>query len=208
MMVRFMKSRVLSGLLAPLRRSARRLARDKRGVAAVEFAIVVPLMMVMFFGMIEFTGGVAVKRKVSMATQALGDLASRYQNVVDQDITNFFAIADAMLMPYSTTPLQATITEIYIDPATGIARAQWSKGDAPRSAGSPVPVPANLVARDALNNIVANQYLIFTETSYLYVPAVGYVMRASVPLGDINYMKPRLTMCVLYGSAAGVCPTS
>jgi len=175
------------------------LQRDDRGNAAVEFAIIVPLMLVTFFGTVEFSSAIAVKAKVEMVTQQLADLASRYTTVNDTDMTNFGKIGDAMLTPYSSVPLKATITEIYIDPATGVARAQWSTGDVPRGVGSAVPVPANLVAKDATNKIVANQYLIFTETSYLYQPAVGYVMGvAGVTLSDKTYMRPRQGDCVLY----------
>jgi Flp pilus assembly protein TadG len=208
-MAKLMKIAALSGLVSPLRRSAVRLARDNRGNAAVEFAVIVPLMLVMFFGTVEFSSAVAVNRKISMVTQALADLASRYTTVNDTDMTNFNKIGDAMLTPYSATPLLATITEVYIDPTTGVARAQWSKGDAPRGTGTTVPVPANLIAKDSSNNIIANQYLIFTETSYLYKPAVGYVMGiAGVTLSDKTYMRPRLASCVLYNTTSGSCPKS
>ena len=203
-----MKPFVLSGLPALLQRPAARLLRDKRGVAAVEFAIIVPLMLVMFFGTVEFSSAVAVDRKVSMTVQSLADLASRYTSIGDTDVSNFAIIANAMLTPYSSSPLQTTITEIYIDPSTGVARAQWSKGSSPRAVSSTVPVPANLIARDSSNNIITGQYLIFSEASYVYTPAVGYVMRTSVTLSDKSYMRPRLSTCVLYGTTSGSCPTS
>jgi Flp pilus assembly protein TadG len=206
-----MKPLTSSAFLLRARLLAMSLQRDQRGNAAVEFAIIVPLMLVTFFGTVEFSSAIAVKAKVEMVTQQLADLASRYTTVNDTDMTNFGVIGDAMLTPYSATPLKATITEIYIDPATGVARAQWSKGDVPRGVGSAVPVPANLVAKDATNKIIANQYLIFTETSYLYQPAVGYVMGvAGVTLSDKTYMRPRQGDCVLYNPTTPppACPKS
>jgi Flp pilus assembly protein TadG len=210
MTVKIMNTLTLSAFLLRARRSAMSLPRDERGNSAVEFAMIVPLMLVMFFGTVEISSAVAVNRKISMVTQQLADLASRYTTVNDTDMTNFGNIGDAMLSPYSATPLQATITEIYIDPATGLARAQWSKGDAPRGVGTTVPVDPNLIARDAVTHaITPNQYLIFTETSYLYRPAVGYVMGvAGVTLSDKTYMRPRLSSCVLYNATSGSCPTS
>jgi len=92
------------------------------------------------------------------------------------------------------------------DPSTGAARVQWSKGDAARGTGTSVSIPAVLIARDASNNIKADQYLIFTESSYLYVPAVGYVMaRAGVTLSDFTFTRPRQSTCVLYNTT--ICPT-
>ena len=195
-------------LFAGVESSWGRLRSDTRGLAAVEFALIVPLMLVMFFGTIEISSGVAVDRKVSMVAQTLSDLTSRYTSVGDTDMTNFQAIGDAMMTPYSKTPLKATITQVYINPATGVGRAQWSKGDTPRSAGSTVPVPAALISKDASNNIVANQYLIFSEVSYLYTPAVGYVMGvAGVTLTDQTYTRPRQSTCVFY-SPATACTTN
>jgi len=210
MTVKLMKL-ALSGWLAALRRSAARLGRNKRGNAAIEFAVIVPVMLTMFFGVVEFSSAVAVKRKVSLAAEELADLAARYKEVPDTEFDNFFKIARAVITPYSTTVLQATITEIYIDPATGLGRAQWSKGDVVRQPGSTVPVPANLIARDSNNNILAGQYLIFAETAYVYVPAVGYVMaKVGVPLNDVSYMRPRLSTCVFYPTTPtpATCPTS
>ena len=78
----------------------------------------------------------------------------------------------------------------------------------PRAVGTPVPVPANLIGKDASNKIIANQYLIFSEASYLYTPAVGYVMGvAGVTLSDKTYMRPRVATCVLYNTTTGSCPT-
>ena len=113
-----MRPLTLLRCLRPCGVAATRLAHDNRGLAAVEFAMIVPLMLVMFFGTVEFSSAVAVNRKVSMMAQTLSDLTSRYTNVGDTDISNFFTIGNAMLTPYSATPLQATITEIYIDPST------------------------------------------------------------------------------------------
>jgi Flp pilus assembly protein TadG len=203
-----MKRLAMPGSLIRLRRVAARLVHDRRGNAATEFAMIVPLMLVLFFGTVEFSSGIAVKRKVSMVTGTLGDLVSRYKDVSDTDIVNFDKIADAILTPYSATPLKATISELYIDPSTGDGRVQWSKGDVALAVGSPVVVPDVLIARDAAAKIKPDQYLIFAEASYLYVPAVGYVMaKAGVTLSDKIFMKPRLSSCVYNPpSAVGTTP--
>jgi Flp pilus assembly protein TadG len=207
-MVNLMKIRAASALLACLKSSGTRFGRDASGIAAIEFALIVPLMLVMIFGTIEISSGVAVDRKVSMVAQTMADLASRYTTVSSTDLANFTAIANAMMTPYSSTPLKVTVTEVYIDPSTGVARAQWNTGYVSRLPGSTVPVPAALITRDSSNKILANQYLIFAEVSYLYTPAVGYVMgKAGVTLSDQTYTRPRQANCVFY-SPATACTTS
>ena len=193
----------LSKWFAPLRRSVRRCARDDRGVAAIEFAMIVPLMIVMIFGMIDVTMGVGVDRKVTMMAQAMSDLASRAPSVSDTEITNFFNIGRAMIAPYPTTDLTSRISQVYLDPAAnGTGKVQWSKGNSPLAAGSSVTVPAGLISKDSSDKVVANQYLILAEVTYVYKPIIGYVAgKAGVTLSESTYTRPRQSVCVYYSPA-------
>ena len=188
------------------------LVHDCRGVVAVEFAMIVPIMLLMFFGTIEFSSGVAVDRKMTLVARLLSDLTSQSTSVSDTDIANFTTTAKAELYPYDPTLLNATITELWIDPATSNAYVQWSQPPGPRqrTPGTVVAIPPTLIAKDSAGNVVPGQYLIFSETSYLYTPAVGYVMKAAINLKDNAYTRPRQTSCVIYPtptSGVWTCPT-
>jgi len=191
------------------------LLKDRSGIAATEFAMIVPMMLVMFFGTIEFSSAVAIDRKVTIMARTVADLTSQGATVNDTDLTNFFAASLAIMTPYDKTPTNATVSELYIDPASGDVRVQWSKGSAPRSVGSIVTaiVPTSLISRDPNTNaILPNQYLIFSEINYLYVPTIGYVMAPTgVRMSDVAYTRPRQSVCVFYPSTpAGnppPCPT-
>ena len=179
--------------------SAISLLKDCRGIAATEFAIIVPIMLVLFFGTVEFSSAVAVDRKVTLMARTLSDLTSQSTTVADSDMTNFFAASLAILTPYSSTPTKGTITELYVDPATLQARVQWSKGASPRAVSSTVAIPTALA--------VPGTYLIFSEVSYLYTPTIGYVMaKAGINLSDVSYTRPRQSTCVFY-SPATACTT-
>jgi Flp pilus assembly protein TadG len=180
------------------RRSMTRLRRDTSGLAAVEFALILPLMLMMFFGMIDVSSGFAVDRKVSMIAQTLSDLTSRYTVVQETDVTNFFTIADAMLTPYDSTILKATITQIYLDPASKTGKAVWSRGDAKLTKNTTVPIPTDLIAKDSSGNWTANQYLILSQITYLYTPTIGWVVsKAGVTLSESSFTKPRQGTCVM-----------
>ena len=110
------------------RRSAAGLAMDCRGIAAVEFAIIAPLMLLMFFGVIEIASGVAVDRKVALVARTLTDLTGQAdadttpapgnQNtatIYDSDLLNAFNASAAILQPYLATPENAKVSEIYVD---------------------------------------------------------------------------------------------
>ena len=193
---------------------ARDLLRDRSAIAATEFAVIVPIMLVMFFGTVEFSTGVAVDRKITLVARTLSDLTSQQQaNVDDTYLQNVFTASIAILSPYAPTPVKAQISEIYVD-STKVAKVQWSKaatiGNAAsqatlatstRNAGDIITIPPEL--------LVAKTYLIFSEVSYLYVPTVGYVMgKAGVTLSDTAYTRPRQSTCVIYNNVpASNCPT-
>lgn len=187
------------------------------GLAAIEFAMILPLMLVTVFGTVGVTSVIAIDRKVTLIARTLSDLTSQSPGVKDGDIDNFFAIGNAMLTPYSAAqnpasggPLKATISEIYINPTSGAARVQWSRGDNPRSVGDVVAtMPADLIGKDSSGKILPNQYFILSEVSYLYAPSILPGV-ASVPLQESTYTRPRNTTiyaCVPYNGQT-TCPTS
>ena len=184
------------------RLSSAELFRDKSGIAATEFAVIVPIMLVLFFGTVEFSSGVAVDRKVTLVARTLSDLTSQSTSVATTDMANFFAASSSILTPYSPTPAKAAISELYVNPATLQATVQWSQGyqgGTARTVGTAVTIPAALA--------VGGTYLIFSEVSYLYTPAVGYVMaKAGLTLSDVAYTRPRQSACVFF-SPSTACTT-
>jgi Flp pilus assembly protein TadG len=179
-------------------RQAVLLRDDTRGVSAVEFAMIIPLMFLMFFGMLDVSNGFAVDRKVSQISQGMADLASRYTTLAETDVSNFFIIAGAMVTPYDKTQLKATISQVYIDPASKTAKIVWSRGDQKKDVGTVVSVPTNLIVKDANGNYLANQYLILGEANYKYVPTIGWVVpKGGLTLTDAMFTRPRQTSCVV-----------
>ena len=184
--------------------------RDRDAIAATEFAVIVPIMLVLFFGVVEMSNGITVYRKVTIMAHTLSDLTSQSPSVQDSDLTNFFCAANGIMSPYisisgqcPSTAVTQSIVELWVNPSLQ-ARVQWAKnsdGSAPLAAGTIVQIPASLQ--------VANTYIIYSSVMYTYVPTIGYVMNKSgVILSDFAYTRPRQSQCVLYDATTGSCPTS
>jgi Flp pilus assembly protein TadG len=169
-----------------LRQQVALLKRDTDGMAAIEFVFIVPLMLVLFFGTIEMSNGIAADRKVTIAARTLSDLVSQNKKVIDVQRDNFFTMGTAIMTPYSGSTMTMRVSQIKID-NNGNATVDWSDGQgiAGRTLGSTVTLPAGL--------IVNNTWLIWSEISYVYKPVVGYVMSKStgVTLTDVCYTRPR-----------------
>ncbi len=176
-------------LLARARRSVRRLARDERGISAVEFAMLLPLMVTLYLGGVEVSQAVAVDRKVTLVSRTLGDLVAQATNVTTSDMTNIMAASAAIVVPYADSKLKITVSSVKIDSA-GVAKIAWSdtKNGTARTVGTTVTLPT------ALNT--ANTTLIWAEAQYAYTPAIGYVITGTMNLKDQIYMRPRLSDCV------------
>jgi Flp pilus assembly protein TadG len=195
--------KTMLSIMLRFQRSVAGLAGDCRGIAATEFAFIVPVMLVMFFGTVEISSGVAVDRKVTLMARTLSDLTSQSVSVADSDLTNFFNASTGIMTPYTGTT-NSTITELYVDPNTLAARVQWSQGSAPRATSSTVSIPTTLK--------VAGTYLIFSEVNYKYIPTIGYVMaKSGITMSDVAYTRPRQSACVIYPTPSSgslpACPT-
>ncbi len=166
--------------------TARRFARDRRGVSAVEFALLAPLMIGLYLGCAEISDGVAADRKVSLSAAALANLASQVTTISSTDMTNILNASSAIISPYSASKLKAVLSCLRID-STGRATVAWSAtlNGTVRATGSVVTIPSALA--------VPSSQLLLGEVTYAYTPTVGYTITGTLNLSDQMYMAPRIT---------------
>jgi Flp pilus assembly protein TadG len=185
-----------------MRSVVRRFRTDCRGIAAVEFAFVLPIMLLLFFGVIEISNGLEADRKASITARTLSDIISQSPTVSDSDISNSFNASSSIMFPYSSVSMQAVVSQVKID-ATGLAKIVWSKttngNPTQHHPGDTVAPPAGLV--------IPNTYLIWSETTYTYTPLVHYIIQTNLMLKNQFYTRPRQSDCVLYSNGSTTIPT-
>lgn len=201
----------IANFLGNARCSVRDFVADSRALAATEFAVIVPLMLVMFFGTVEFSSAVAIDRKVTLIARTLSDLTSQSTTLTDSDMQNAFTASISIIMPYDATLVKGSISQIYID-ANSIATVQWSKAGTIASGATQATLATS--ARKAGDKVTGElpstlliplTYLILSEASYIYQPSVGYVLKSSIPLSDLSYTRPRQVTCVPYNGVPSSC---
>jgi len=171
-------------ILSGIARRRTRFAGDCRGISAVEFAMLFPVMLTLFLGSVEASQGIATDRKVELIAHALADLSSQYTAITNADMTNILNAGSAIIAPYATAGLNEVVSEISID-AQGNASVVWSDtldGTA-LTVGQTVTVPSSLA--------VPNTYLVLAQVQYSYNPTYGYVMTGTLTLSDQSFMSPR-----------------
>jgi Flp pilus assembly protein TadG len=166
------------------RRSLVRFIGDCRGVSAIEFALLLPVMLTLYLGSVEASQGVAADRKVKLIAHALADLSSQYTDITSADMSNILNAGTAIIAPYPTTNLKEVVSEISIN-AQGVGTVVWSNtlNGTALTVGETVNVPPSLA--------VPNTYLVFAQVQYSYNPTYGYVMTGTLTLSDQSFMRPR-----------------
>jgi Flp pilus assembly protein TadG len=176
----------VSSFMESIERRLRRLIGDERGVSAVEFALLLPLMLTLYLGAVEVSQGIGADRKVTLTARTIADLVSQVSSIGNADMTNALNASSAVMAPFPVSNLKVTVSSVKID-AAGKATVDWSdtlNGTA-RVQGSTVTLPT------ALN--VANTSLVWSEAQYSYKPVIGYVVSGTLTLKDQIYMRPRLS---------------
>jgi Flp pilus assembly protein TadG len=164
--------------------------RSERGLAAVEFAAILPFMLVAYLGSFEVGNGVAIDRKVAITARSVADLASRYTNINNAAMSDILNGSASVIAPFSGNNLTVTVSQVAVD-AKGNATISWSdslNGTA-HAVGQPVTLPGTLNA--------PNSYLIWGEVKYAYTPTLGYVLTGTWNLSNQMFMAPRDSSSVI-----------
>lgn len=175
----------------------RRFVASTRAVAAIEFSIVLPVLMLIFLGTFDAGRAIAIYMKIRSATFTVDAITNQYTSVQTSDLQSITGAAAVILAPYPSAPAVVTVTQVKIASANnGTVHWSYSLGGSARAKGSSVSTPGALGTCGTYPC-----YLIFGEVSYQYTPMFGYFTSASITLSDNLFATPRSSKCVLYATA-------
>ncbi len=177
----------------PLRRVTR-FGADRRGVAAVEFALVLPFMLLLFLGMVELNSALTLDRKVSQTASALADLVAQTDKLTTAQINDLMEISEAMLAPYPSSDAKLVVASVWMKdvdtPQVVWSRAlntsAWSNNSPP-----PITIPEGLTKQK-------DTYLIVSQATYTHRPTFAAVLKDvfnsdTIELSDTYFMRPRVS---------------
>jgi Flp pilus assembly protein TadG len=168
----------------------KRLLGCRRGVAASEFALVVPLLILLLFGIAEIGNALILDKKVTSAAQTAADLVAQQKTVSDADIANIFTAIDSILAPYPAVNVSYNVSSLVAD-EDGTITIDWQE----RRGGLEVEefdVPAGLLSE--------NDSVIIATITYLYTPLFGDLIISGFTISDTAYLRPRTTTSVDFES--------
>jgi Flp pilus assembly protein TadG len=178
-----------AGVIAAFRARLRDFARRCEGVSAVEFAIVLPFMLLIYAGSVELGDGLAIKFKVTETARTVTDLTSQYVSIDTTDMSNIPGASSTIVAPYATSNLVMTVSEVTTN-SSGQGTITWSCS----LNGTPHTVNASVTLSTNLQT--ANISLIWGEVTYPYTPQLGYAITGTVNIYQSAYFYPRLANSV------------
>ena len=170
----------------------REFCKDSDAVAAVEFAIVLPFMLLLYIGGIELANGMAISVKVTDTTHTVADLVSQNKCVTSAQVTTILNASSKVIAPYAISNAVVTISELTTTSDGKSATVAWSQAlnGTPRSQGQSIALP------QSLQGLSSNTGLIYGEVSYFYTPGLGYTISGTVAISDSYFLYPRQSTLV------------
>jgi Flp pilus assembly protein TadG len=179
----------MKNMLASLFQAARR----DDGVAAVEFALLLPVMLLVYVGAMEASALIAMDRRVQSVTGALGDLVAQSNAVLrEEDLQDYFLAASGIMTPYPSGGLQQVVTLVSVDD-DGSTEIEWSYQyiDGTFAEGVRHSTGDSFELPQAMINVATDGFVIVAESGYSYTPLFGIVFDQPINLYRENFYMTR-----------------
>jgi Flp pilus assembly protein TadG len=207
--------------VAPLRLRARIRALHRRwrddGVAAIEFALIVPMVSIMFIGAVELSQALTISRRVKQAANATADLVARAENKISQtEITDIMRAGSYIVAPYSQNPLRITLRNVTSSPTDATSSKQsWTC--VYNGTGSQLACQCTNTTYNLPSGLVStNDSVVISQAVYDYKPFVFdyFMKKGSAPsstgtytLSETVFLKPRGQAAMLLQANNTACPS-
>ncbi|RZJ44807.1 MAG: pilus assembly protein [Brevundimonas sp.] len=163
----------------------RRLAGDDRGISAVEFALLAPVVIAFYLGLSEFCQGYMAQKRMGHVASAVADLVAQEESVTKTNLDDIFDIGGLIMKPFSTSTLKQRVSSVT---RTGNkVKVDWSRGDGltALTKGAEITVPTDLLAD--------GQSVIVSEATFDYDSPADYLMPGLTKFSHTYYLRPRVT---------------
>jgi Flp pilus assembly protein TadG len=183
-----------------------RFIASTRGLAAIEFAMIMPVLLIMFLSSFDGANAIAIYMKVRAATYTLAAVTNQYgignDSISTSTMTSITGATGAVLAPYSSSPTVVTISQIKATSATN-ATVSWSYSVNGTALAGTYTLPTNFAKNTCGGTYPC--YVILASVSYTYTPLFGSYMTGPITLSDSLYVTPRISTCVQYNSIPSSC---
>ncbi len=178
------------------RRRAGRWRADERGSVAIESAIIFPVLVLIFLGMVEMCQAFTVKRRVQNVANSTADLVAQSQTVTTSDLNDIASIGAQLMLPFSSTGLTLTITSVAEDTQSKVT-VQWSCSWSSLSSSADCTAIGSAYTGLPSGLLNPGQSVIIGRVAYPYTPSIGEFLTGGLTFTASSYYRPRLAASVV-----------
>lgn len=156
--------------------------RDNKGIAAIEFAFIAPILITLYFMTMEIAQGIETNKKIGRIASMVGDLVTQQQIITKSELDAILDLGESVIQPYTRSVPKIEITAIEItDETTPKVKVVWSRKlvagskSAGAAAGSITTVPEKLK--------IKGTFLVRVESDLDYKPMIVWTAAAKTELG-------------------------
>lgn len=172
----------------------RQFRRGEDGVAAVEFALILVPMLLLYIGTMEASTLISLDRRLQSVSGAVGDLVARSDTTITAaTLTDYFRASGGIVTPFPLDGLKQVVTQLQVSTDGKTAKVVWSREYVNGTYGVGTDYPLNTLypLRQAMIDISKGKSVIVAEASYPYLPLYGIVIDKPIPLYRENFFLPR-----------------
>lgn len=173
-------------------RKMRRLLRSTRGAAAIEFALILPILVITLLGTVEVGRFVQLYMKVQTVAGNVGDIMSRPEQVAASDLSSLFSASPVMMNPFEAGPkLRIIVSGVVVPAQNDPPEVAWQS-----AGGGSLAVASNIGAVGSVANVpdglvtFGGEALIVAETVYDYDPWLLGIVPDQI-VRETAYFRPR-----------------
>jgi Flp pilus assembly protein TadG len=179
----------------------RSLWADRRGVGAIEFALVAPVLVVLYIGSLEVSVAMSVNKKLARATSTVADILTQGSSTTKDELTTMVGVAHSIMAPFDPAPVDIRISNIRID-EDGVARVAWSWK--PNGNNGEIAYLVNSLTDVPDTMRTPNTYLLRTEIDYRHsmitsFPITGRTM-TGIDMSKTYHLSSRIGTHVACGN--------
>jgi Flp pilus assembly protein TadG len=182
------------------------------GAAAVEFAMLLPILITLFFGVVETTLALVCRADVSLMAATSADLISQVNAASSSDLSNVYAAAGTVMYPYyaggATGKPTIRITSVVYDSTsatpTTAGKVAWTCTQSGTGTLTPASRSVNSTVTFSQPLMLTNGSVLMAEVAYNYVSPTTKVITGAINMTNNFYTKPRRIAQI--PSPTGGCP--
>jgi Flp pilus assembly protein TadG len=160
--------------------------RDQRGAAAVELALLSPILCILFLGTVEVTQLIRVKTKMVLAAQAIQTMVTAQSTATSSSLTLDYTGGQAVMTPFSGSALAVTIVSVGFSSSGSASSVIWQVVE-----GGGTGMSTATACTAAAQTSLGSDSVIVVYATYSYKPVLSYLLGSSYLLTQTAYGRPR-----------------